>query len=242
MIYITGSEGFIGSRLKEKLKEPYTCIDKKLGTDLLTMNWNLFVRRHSAPKTIIHLAALTNPRDSMDYLEDYYLNNCVATRKLFEHFPNSRFIYLSTSLVEHDTHNFYSMTKLLNEIDAKSHSNALGIRATTVYGDGARENMIVPKIIKGDCEYLSTYTRDFIWVDDLVNLIIDLTKTEDTGIMNVSSGDVHSIMKLANDFGVNAPEYNPKDEPETNVIKNEGLMPTMTVTDYIRSRKTHDSI
>jgi nucleoside-diphosphate-sugar epimerase len=75
MIYITGSEGFIGSRLQQILKQPYVCIDKKLGLDILTMDWNMFIRRYGAPQTIIHLAASTNPRESMKSIEEYYVNN-----------------------------------------------------------------------------------------------------------------------------------------------------------------------
>ena len=234
MIYITGSEGFIGSRLKQKINEPVVCIDKKINFDLLNIDWDRFIDINGEPESIIHLAALTDPREANKSIEKYYKNNVEATKKLFLKFPKSKIIYASTSLVEHDLNNFYSMTKFLNEIDAKEHPNALGLRITTVFGDGARNNMIVPRIINNTCEYLSTYKRDFVWVDDLVDLIISLVRSDKTGIMNVSSGNVYEIKSLGNLFGIDVDVYDPLDEPKENMIKNDGLISTMKVDEYIR--------
>ena len=242
MIYITGSEGFVGKCLQQKLKKQHVCIDRKIGTDLLDINWNLFIRRNVVPDTVIHLAAETNPRDSIERVEEIYLNNVVATKKIFEMFPRSRIIYTSTSLVKHDLQNFYAMSKYLNEIDAKSHNNALGLRATTVYGENARDNMVVPRIINDNLPYVASYERDFIWVEDFVDLIIQLIDSDKCGIINVATGDVHKINELAESFGMRPELFDPSDEPKTNVLDTEylrsiGWQPKMTVKDYIKGCK-----
>ena len=205
----------------------------------MNIDWNLFIRRNVVPDTVIHLAAETNPRDSMERIEEIYLNNVVATKKIFELFPRSRIIYTSTSLVKHDLQNFYAMSKRLNEIDAKFHDNALGLRATTVYGENARDNMVVPRIINKNLPYVTSYERDFIWVEDFVNLIIQLIDLDKCGIINVATGDVHKINELAESFEVCSELFNPSDEPETNILDTEylqsiGWKPKMTVKDYIK--------
>mgnify|MGYP003635861402 CR=1 FL=1 len=242
MIYITGSEGFVGKCLQQKLKRPYVCIDRKIGTDLLNIHWDAFIKKNAYPDTVIHLAAETNPRDSMDRVEEIYFNNVVATKKIFETFPRSRIIYTSTSLVKHDLQNFYAMSKYLNEIDAKSHNNAIGLRATTVYGENARDNMVVPRILNNNLKYISSYERDFIWVEDFVDLIIQLIDLDKCGIINVATGDVHKINELAESFGNFAELFNPSDEPKTNILDTEylqsiGWKPKMTVKDYIKGYK-----
>lgn len=229
----------MGKCLQQKLKKPHVCIDRKIGTDIMNIDWNLFIRRNVVPDTVIHLAAETNPRDSMERVEKIYLNNVVATKKIFELFPRSRIIYTSTSLVKHDLQNFYAMSKRLNEIDAKFHDNALGLRATTVYGENARDNMVVPRIINKNLPYVTSYERDFIWVEDFVNLIIQLIDLDKCGIINVATGDVHKINELAESFGVRSELFNPSDEPETNILDTEylqsiGWKPKMTVKDYIK--------
>jgi nucleoside-diphosphate-sugar epimerase len=242
MIYITGSEGFVGKCLQQKLKKPYACIDRKIGIDLLKIDWNIFIKRNSYPNTVIHLAAETNPRDSAERIEEIYLNNVVVTKKIFETFPRSRIIYISTSLVKHDLQNFYAMSKYLNEIDAKFHDNALGLRATTVYGENARDNMVVPRIINNNLSYVTSYERDFIWVEDFADLIIQLIDSDKCGIINIATGDVHKINELAESFGVCSESFNPNDEPETNVLNAEylqsiGWKHKMTVRDYIKGCK-----
>ena len=242
MIYVTGSKGFVGRRLVEKLKDDFTTIDKKDGSDILKIDFESYIQKYGYPSTIIHLAAETDPRESNSKIESYYRNNVLATKKILDTFSKSRIIYFSTSLVEYDTSNFYSLTKYLNELDAKQHSNAVGLRITTVYGDGGREEMIVPRIISKNVSYLTNYTRDFVWLDDLVDLIISLINSEKCGIINVASGDIHKINELAKKFGIVCDISNPKNEPSSNLLETDylnsiGWKPTMTVEKYIQSKR-----
>ena len=46
------------------------------------------------------------------------------------------------------------------------------MRFTTVYGPGAREKMLIPKILKNDVDYINVdHSRDFIHIDDILSAI-----------------------------------------------------------------------
>ena len=50
--------------------------------------------------------------------------------------------------------------------------NALGMRFTTVYGPGAREKMLIPRLLRDDVPYINVdHNRDFIHITDLMTAI-----------------------------------------------------------------------
>ena len=61
------------------------------------------------------------------------------------------------------------MSKKINEETA--YENQVGLRFTTVYGEGARDEMLIGRLLDGRVSYLTDHIRDFIHVSDVVMAI-----------------------------------------------------------------------
>ena len=95
-ILLTGHLGFIGSALYNELIKEHTVIgiDIKDGKDLLTCDLNYDV------DLVIHLAGLAQVRESLANPTKYWDVNVIASKRLFDAFPNTRIIYASSSVGE----------------------------------------------------------------------------------------------------------------------------------------------
>ena len=142
-ILLTGSEGFIGKNLQSFLKDEHQliCLDKKLGNDLINCDLDYDV------DLVIHLAGLSGVRQSLDNPVDYWINNVVASHRLFQTILKIKKYYMLVQVQQDEPwRNPYAMSKFYMEQIAPK--NSLGMRFTTVYGPGAREGMLIPKLIK----------------------------------------------------------------------------------------------
>ena len=62
--------------------------------------------------------------------------------------------------------------------------NSVGMRFTTVYGPGARETMLIPRILRNDVPYINVnHKRDFIHVDEVISAILLLLHNSYKGII-----------------------------------------------------------
>ena len=69
--------------------------------------------------------------------------------------------------------NPYAFSKF--SIEQLAPEKSLGMRFTTTYRPNAREQMLIPSIIRNDVSYINIdHARDFIHVDDLCGAIIML--------------------------------------------------------------------
>lgn len=233
-ILVTGSLGFIGSSLINKLCTTNKNI-KVLGLDILdtnnprklkldrlsklntfssykfingtVSNKNLIFKIFSENKIdiVVNLAAKvgnkyakTNPDiyidtningfyNILEACKNYNVNNLI--------YASSASIYgnsLNTPFKEEDEiveiNDLYGATKKNNEIMAYTYSNlfninTIGLRMFTVYGPGSNPNMayneFVNKLInKEDIEIYNDgdIKRDFIYIDDVVDIIIKMMK------------------------------------------------------------------
>ena len=173
-VMITGSSGFIGSHVKNKLLELGHEVDEwdyKINKPLEDFDqkpWNI--------DYAIHLAAYADVRESINEPQKYWDNNVSLTTKLqkYCHEYGIPLLYASSSCI-HDWHlSPYGMSKKINEETA--FSDQVGLRFTTVYGDGARDEMLIGRLIEGRVSYLTNHIRDFVHVDDVVNVILLLMK------------------------------------------------------------------
>src|SRR5210317_486419 len=196
-ILLTGSDGFIGSHLFYSLKEEHNVIgfDLKHGHDVLT---------HNFPKDIdlvIHLAGLSGVRDSLERPTEYWKTNVIGGQRLFDVYKNTRIIYASSSTAHEPWKNPYAMSKYC--LEQVSHKNSLGMRFTTVYGPNARENMLIPKILRNDVEFLNVnHSRDFIHVDDIILSIDTVMSKPITGIIDVGTGVSNKLIDIAQHFKI----------------------------------------
>ena len=197
-ILLTGSEGFIGQHIQSFLKDKHNliCLDKKTGNDLLTCDLDYDV------DLVIHLAGLSGVRDSLDNPVEYWTNNVVASHRVFKQYKNGpKILYASSSTAREPWRNPYAMSKFYMETIAPH--NALGMRFTTVYGPGARKNMLIPKILRNDVEYINiNHIRDFIHVNDIVSAVQVMINNTFRGVVDVGTGVSNKLVDIADYFKI----------------------------------------
>jgi len=198
-ILLTGSEGFIGQNLQKFLKDKHQliCLDKKTGNDLVTCNLDYDV------DVVIHLAGLSGVRDSLDNPTEYWINNVVTTHRIFEKFNNKKILYASSSTAKEPWRNPYAMSKYYMETIAPE--NSIGMRFTTVYGPGARESMLIPRLLRNDVPYINVdHTRDFIHVNDILTAIGLLLLYEGTEkqIIDIGTGKSINLLDLLYEINI----------------------------------------
>ncbi len=182
------------------------------------------------PNIIIHLAALFANQNSVDHpLLDLEVNTS-GTLRLLELARNKgidRFVYASSSCVygnksgalnenmEFHTETPYAVSKLAGEFYCKTYKQLYNIppvilRFFNSYGPGEREghyrNVIpnfIARAVRGESLTITgdgTETRDFTFVDDIIQGILLAAKKDDAvgNIFNIGSGKETKIFQLAN--------------------------------------------
>ena len=227
-ILLTGSDGFIGSHLFYQLKEEHDVIgfDIKNGHDILNSE---------LPKDIdlvIHLAGLSGVKDSLNRPTDYWKTNVIGTQRLFEHYENTRIIYASSSTAHEPWKNPYAMSKY--SMEQLFHINSLGLRFTTVYGPGARKDMLIPQILKGKVNYINVnHSRDFIHVDDVISAVEKVMHIDLRGVIDIGTGESHKLVDIVDYFKI---DYDKKMGDETERLDNKADISIME--EYNWSAKT----
>ena len=165
------------------------------------------------PDVVIHLAGISNPRH-INELEMINVN-VIGTNNIINSLNKmnwkGRFIYSSTSHVygkqiklpisedaRINCSELYSVSKYAGEklISKLKNKNNIIVRPFNYTGRGQCENFLIPKIINafkrrdkeielGNIEIL----RDFSDVRDVVKIYEYLINTNDTGILNIGSGN-----------------------------------------------------
>lgn len=187
---------------------------------------NLF--RSFQPDIVIHLAAQGGVRASRIQPKPYleinqigFLNTldlCSATGVKSFIFASSSSVYGDSILApfreDHDLgspKNLYALSKISNEIIARDFQkldmSVIGLRFFTVYGPWGRPDMamfrlIASSILGREFELSASLdvVRDFTFIDDVSNVILELIKIEDWKskfeIFNVAGGRPHSLREL----------------------------------------------
>ena len=197
-ILLTGHKGFIGNRLLQYLQEKdHTIItlDKLTGHDIMSCDFP-----HNI-ETVIHLAGLSGVRDSLDKPTEYWKTNVIGSQRIFDFYKTKRVIYASSSTAYEPWQNPYAMSKYAME--QLEHPNSLGMRFTTVYGPGARETMLIPKILRNDIQYLNVnHIRDFIHINDIISVIDTVMPTDLSGVIDVGTGVSNKLVDIASYFKI----------------------------------------
>ena len=221
-IAITGSRGFIGSRLTRAVKTAgfeVLELDVKTGVDLVD-----YAQLKKIPRfdCLIHLAAKSFVPASYEDPLDFYSTNYLSTLNTLELCRNfsAKIIFTSSYVYGHpgylpidENHpvqafNPYSDTKLIGEKLCRSYHDFFGVNAIIVrpfnaYGPGQNPNFLIPRIleqIKNRQIKLQNPKpkRDFVYVDDLVNFFLLAINYEKTPyeIFNVGSGSSFSVQQI----------------------------------------------
>ena len=198
---------------------------------------------------VIHLAAQAGVRYSINNPQAYLNSNINGFLNILEGVRNSKVLHLmyaSSSSVygfnqkapfleKHNTDepvSFYAASKKSNEIMAHSYSHlynipCTGLRFFTVYGPWGRPDMAYFKFVKKilNSESIDIFgngkmTRDFTYIDDVVDAIIDLIpiipksefkkdyKTASHEIFNIGNNKSESLERfiflIEKELGINA--------------------------------------
>lgn len=204
-ILLTGSDGFIGSALYEKLiKSGHTVfgidIKRDPSFDLLT-----FDKWPEDIDLVIHLAGKSGVRESLKDPTAYWMNNVEASRRLFERYgDNTRILYASSSSAYEPDLNPYAASKYVLEELAERYPDTLGMRFHTVYSNNCpRENMFFNKLKNGTLTYVTRHYRDFVNLYDVldaIELLIDAQYLK--GTIDIGSGVPIKVQDLAPDLPV----------------------------------------
>ena len=238
-ILLTGSEGFIGQHLQSFLKDKHNliCLDKKTGNDLITCDLDYDV------DLVIHLAGLSGVRDSLDNPVEYWTNNVVASHRVFKQFKNGpKILYASSSTAREPWRNPYAMSKFYMETIAPH--NALGMRFTTVYGPGAREQMLIPKILRDEVSYINVdHSRDFIHIEDVLTAIgfLIVNKIKKRKVIDVGTGVSNKLIDILSHLNIDVKDkrmgtmFERKDnKAQIGVLSEMGWVPKTNLLDYLK--------
>src|SRR5210317_1338400 len=240
-IAITGSRGFIGSHLKTRLE--------KDGHEIV--EWDLRQEPSRCIKDFdpgdinycIHLAAYADVRASLKDPQKYWKNNVENTTRIQNicHYNNIPLLYASSSCIHNWWLSPYGISKKVNEETAKF--GQVGLRFTTVYGDGARDSMLIGKLVNGTIKYLTRHTRDFVHVSDVVNAIVLLMSKNIRSLKpayDIGTGEGNVVEDLGLLAGWEGIEVTDGDACEAQdntaditAMKELGWEPKVNVRDYI---------
>lgn len=203
-ISVTGSSGFIGNHLITELWDKGHDVvkwDRNFEPVRDIRDWQL-----EGCDFVVHLAAEADVRRSIKEPQRYWDNNVEPTKRIQEicRVNQVPLVYASSSCVHAWYKSPYGTSKKVNEATAYTTpfgiNNQVGLRFTTVYGEGSRKTMFMGKLMRGELEYATNHVRDFIHVSDVVNAIMIFINTGTKGKLpayNVGTGTGHIVSKLA---------------------------------------------
>lgn len=225
-ILVTGTKGFIGSHIAERLVQLGHHV---IGIDngITGENDNLDIEFYSSnlteitsiPKVdaVFHVAAIARIPASYDQPQFYYQNNILSTMNLLEACRKQdikKFIYSSSSSVVEPL-NPYAHSKLMGEELCEMYSRLYGLeiqclRYFNVYGSRMSKGSYATVLQKFKeqklrNEPLQIYgqgkqKRDFTWVQDVVDANLLMLNESRWGIYDVGSGQNFSILEVAQCF------------------------------------------
>lgn len=221
-VLVTGSSGFVGSRLVNKLIKNHAEVirlDLTEGFDIT--EWSEI---SSIPKfdLAFHLAARSYVPDSYQNPRDFYCTNVMGTANILElcRLKNARMIFASSYVYgipeylpideQHPVRgvNPYAQSKIACEKLCEGYNRDSGvdivvIRPSNIYGPGQTRNFLIPTIINqlesGTITLRdSRPRRDLIFIDDVTEFYIKAGLYTDKSyeIFNCGSGISFSIKEI----------------------------------------------
>jgi CDP-paratose 2-epimerase len=194
-ILVTGADGFIGRHLRRRLSADHEAIGIDKITGVSTADWpeleRVILRRH--PALIVHLGANCSSQRSLRNPASDFLDNTVGTFNVCEaaRLWELPVVYTSTMKVTPGEDRLitpYGMSKLVGELYLQMYAELYGVRCvvnrpSSVYGpgqDGTADGGWVTHFIRCavagkqiDLWVDPSNSRDVLYVDDYVDLLID---------------------------------------------------------------------
>jgi nucleoside-diphosphate-sugar epimerase len=229
-VVLTGHLGFIGKSLKTVLEQKYNVVglDIKEGNDILVCDL-------PEGDYVIHLAALSGVRQSINSPEQYWRVNVEGTRRILDHYKSKRVLVASSSSQYEPHLNPYAASK--HTMEFIPHNNVCFMRLHTVYSSIPRENMFFHKLLNGTLEYVTTHKRDFIHIDDICDAFDLLLDHSYVGSLDVGTGISIDINTVAPQLPIKLDTPNERQETKANTLKMSsfGFKPKIDIRDFIKN-------
>jgi UDP-glucose 4-epimerase len=223
-IAVTGSSGFIGSKLIDNLRKDgfeILELDLKNGFDLTD---NDCLEKISPFDVVVHLAAKSYVPDSFIYPIQFYYNNYTSTLNILELARkfNSKVIFFSSYVYGNprylpideshplEAHNPYAQSKIICEKLCEGYSRDFDLpviifRPFNIYGTGQNSYFLIPSILNQAKTGLvklqdSRPKRDFIFIDDVISAIrlAISSSASHSDVFNLGYGVSYSISDIIN--------------------------------------------
>ena len=207
-ILVTGSKGFIGKHLILALSKNHAVLSFDLKDDHDIRNKKQVDRVIEGVDVVYHLAALTDVQQSFLKPNDYWQTNGSGTFNIALACQKykKKLIYTSTVAAYDPYSSPYAYSKNIAEQLVSYLATPLVIlRLFNVYGEGMNKTTMIsrfqkenPITIYGD----GTQTRDFIHIDDVLQIMVDCLKPKWDGFCgDVGTGESRSVLSIAKRYG-----------------------------------------
>ncbi len=223
-VMITGSEGFVGKALKQRLKSldhEVIDFDWKVYRNDLVEDVNILSYKIGESGMVIHSAAIADLNIVEKDQDQAFHTNVEGTYNVVKYcrMHEKPMIYISTCCVYGDAHKnnyivhegtnpepieFYARTKYAAEPIVQELDRHVICRLGTVYGPGMRPALFNYKIL--DCalnnkEFVINgdghHSRFYIFIDDLVDALVStITKFPNKEILNLCGEEKVSLNKV----------------------------------------------
>ena len=189
-ILLIGGAGFIGSHLAEKLL--------KLGHEVIVIDKENKGFEKERPEIVYHLAGAINLRKGEN---DPGIERAKLVCQFCKENKVKKLIFFSSGgAIYFDPENEYAKANLgIEKIIQEKGLDYIILRLGNVYGPKQWKEGIIPQIIlnkdlkiNGD----GNQTRNFVYVDDVVEIAILAMEADKNGIYNVDAEEEHSINQV----------------------------------------------
>jgi len=213
-ILITGSAGFVGQHLVKELSGKHEVINYDLVDGQDVLDSILLTKKLLGVDLIIHLAAFISAQESWQKPMDYMRNNALGTLSVINCAIKAgvkKVIFFSSAAVKAKPLTPYAVSKISAEEIVKLYSNKINtviVRPENIYGLGQKANYgyVIHNFInavksgnKITIFGLGKQSRDFIYIDDVINVIEKLINFEikSGSVISLGTGKQTKILDLA---------------------------------------------
>lgn len=224
-VLITGTRGFIGSRVLKRIP------------DAMTLTGDIMSATLPDADVVIHLAAYASVPESWNRPVDY-MENLRTTVRLVHAYPNAKIILASSCVNANPESSPYAFSKRVAADYLKQyHTNWVNLIFPNIFGESPRSVVDIFKrseklTINGD----GLQVRDYVHVDDIVEAVCGAQNWV-TGEYSLGSGIGTTVLEIAQATGKEIVHKDAVREQREAVIPNTtpDWKPTINVLEYVKA-------